>query len=210
MKKSKKINLKNIKKLSLKNRKIILKIIILIIMIIIILLSLLSIRFMDNNKSDFPKPTEERAKELLYNSYIYYILSSGNVPLNGYELLLDEDKYYGIDVDVHSLAEIETILKDTFSETNYDDLYINIYGDSEKIFTEEKNRIYISKVTPDDNCKNIKLSKDVKITEDSQGNFYVEYSSKDKKFVSTQRIVYENSRWVLINPIPVCYTETIE
>lgn len=202
-KKSKKLNLKRLKKLNLKSRKVLLKIIILIIIILIILLSLISIHFIDNDNI-FPKPTEERAKELLNNSYIYYVLSSGNVPLNGAELLLDDKKYYGVDIDVHSLEEMENILKDSFSKITYDNLYNDVYGDPEKTFTVERNNIYISKVTPDEKCKDIKLDGTVDIVE-RKGEYYIKYSSKDKLSSSERELVYENSKWVLVNPIKLCF-----
>ena len=205
-KNNKKFNLKSLKKLNLKNRKVLLKIIILFVIVVIILLSIFSISLIGKNKSNFPKPTEERARELLNNSYIYYVLSSGNVPLNGAELLLDDKKFYGIEVDVHSLTEIERLLKDSFSEITYDNLYNDVYGNPKKTFTEERNNIYISKVTPNEKCKDIKLDGTTEIYK-RNGKYYIKYTAKDKLSSSEREIVYENSKWVLINPIKLCFND---
>ena len=203
--KIKKTILNNIKKINIKNQKVLLKTIILFIIVIIIILAIVSIFSLGNNKNIFPEPTKERAKELLNNSYIYYVLSSGNVPLNGSELFLDDDKYYGIDIEVHSLKEIDNILKDTFSKITYNTLYDNVYGDPEKLFAEERNHIYISKVTPDEECKDIKIDGTIDIYE-RKGRYYIKYSTKDNLSSSEREIVYENSKWVLIDPLTVCFS----
>ena len=179
-----------------------------LVIIIIIMIGLLVSLIHDKTKN--PPPTKKRAKELVYNSYVYYELSSGNVPLSDDKLFLDDQEFFGMDIKVHSLKEIENILKDSFSEQIYSSILIDVYGDKDKLFSDDQNVVFINKATTDENCKDLKLSKDIKIIKD-HGNYYIKYTShEDGIYVSQMKVVYENGKWVLEHPIKVCFSKVKE
>lgn len=185
-----------------KNKKII---IYLLIFFIVVLLGIIVFSLIKTNTNKEEPLTEARAKELVSNSYIYYVLSSGNVPLNGKETYLDKDRYYGVDVKIKTLDELNALLKDTFSEITYNTMLDNMFSNPEVKYTEGNDSIYISKVTIDENCKDVKADGDVGIVNE-QGKVFVSYTSKDGSSGDQKEVLYENGKWVLVDPITFCST----
>lgn len=190
MKKSKKTN---------KNKIRIPAIILIIVIILIIIVELIIPNII---KEKTPPLTEERAQELLYGSYIYYLMTSGNVPTANRKLAHDGVPYQVIDIDIKSLKEVNNIIEDSFSKPKAFDLIENIYSNPEIKFAESSDRIFISKVIPDENCKDLKLDGKLEISKKAD-YYYIKYYFGDLSYAG-EKAVYEDGNWVLMSPITVC------
>ena len=67
--------------------------IIIIFLLIAISLIILKITYKNNNTDidDIKELTNERVEELIYDSYIYYMLSTGNIKETGITIKLNEE-----------------------------------------------------------------------------------------------------------------------
>ena len=187
-------------KKGLKGRKIIIPVIVLLIVIFAIII----IIHLTNGKQML---TSERANQLLNNSYIYYMLSSGNAPLKDKMITYKENKYYKLDMDLHSIKEIKDLISDTFVESESKNMFTKLYSiePDVKNIKVYKDELYIKNIAEDNPCKNIKLDGTAKVVRKGK-KVFVRYQKNDRVSYSQEEAVYENGKWVLYKPIKVCFS----
>jgi len=164
-----------------------------------------------SSKTKKVKFTDERAQELVYNSHVYYMLSSGNVVQSNKELVLEDEKYYGIDTNLKltSLADLDKIMNESFSEEAQISVYEGLHENEGRRLFYVDGDLYTNKIIPDENCdmKSIDLSS---YSTTKEKDYYIikfMINKKDKLLIYDSAVIYENGKWVLASPLKMCDTE---
>jgi len=183
-----------------KNKKTKLIIFLIALFIILIICGCLFIKPKRNDKTQ--ELTNERAEQLIYNNYEYYVLSSGNMPLNGNVVYRNGVAYYGIDIKLKKITDIGDMLADTFSKEYNTTAIRIIYSDPNKKVIQSDDMLYANYAKEDENCKleDIDLSR-YKILKE-HGKYYIQY--RTDKYYQEVPVVYENGTWKLNSIIDFC------
>lgn len=184
---------------------------VLIVIIIVLIISMLLVAILFPKKNTNPSKTEnnstelteKRAEELVKASYLYYMFSSGNFIKNGEKTMIEDEEYYGIDtiIKLESLADIDKIMNDTFTEEIKPALYKNIYEQEERILTYVDGNLYTNKINDNPNC-NIKKEDLKNYTIEKEGEYYIiQFMQVTDSGINYSRVpvIFENGKWLLTN-----------
>ena len=193
----------------MKNKEKVLKIILIITIILASIIVILLIIGKDpkektNNKDDEgvvkTELTDERIKDLIYYSYIYYILSQGEVPVTEEYMMQGETKYNEVDLGISNFEVINGIIDDMIVESKREYLRSKIFENPNRSFLTVYQRLFINKTAEDKPCI---------IENVSYENEYTIKNKKDTEAIiaygNTETYMYlENGKWYLNEPIFYC------
>jgi len=175
--------------------------ILIVLIILIILVIPFIIKIILSNKKHI---TEKRIKELLYENYVYYELSSGNIKTNDSILKLDDETFYSTNINISSLDELNTLIKDMVVKERQNIFIDNIY-ENNVIYTVELNTLYVNKSNLNPNCDINKISyqNDYKLIKKNRNYYKLQYSANDV-IVSEVGLVKEDGKWKLESALTFC------
>lgn len=176
---------------------------ILIILIILLVGIILFVTFYKKDtKKDLKYDDEtirKRIIELIDNSYTYYLLKEGFIPLGEGKIEKDNEVYYVInDKKIKKLSNIINLINDTFTETASFNRYNELF--EKQKFVEVNNHVYVK--LSDQKCKlTYEIDKDkFKYSINSSDNLSIWFYENSIEFTA----YYNEGKWKLRMPIYDC------
>jgi hypothetical protein len=122
---------------------------------------------------------------------------------------LDDEEYYGIDLSVDSLDDINNIIDDMIVNERKDIIINDIYG-NDRNFYYDNGVLFTNNIVNDEKCdiNEIDYNCNYKIISTDDGNYQIEYDMYDRfnTFI-TVSVMYEDGKWKLYDVIPMCISD---
>lgn len=187
---------KKIKKI---NKKTKLKIMILSVVIIVVIISLLILSISAFSKNDeFKKQMDDRVKEIVDNSYLYYLLLNGPLSDGNRSLEINNVKYYYINIpQLKTIEDIENISNSLFVNDIKEYMTSKLFEN--RVFLEFDEGLYV-------NSDNVEIC-DMTVISNLKDYIYERNSDGSYRIFTTfgeNDIVYENDNWYLKREIFKC------
>lgn len=183
----------------------------LILIVIISVVSVFIYGYLKNKNENENKviDIDKRISEIITDSYTYYLLLNGNIPLEDEEISFSEDdsvRYRLVSLDnITSINDITDLVNRLFIKDVRDDRLNDIYSTDRK-YVETQDRLYVN-YNEDEIC-------DLSLVEDIKNYTYTKLED-DTIMISTTLgdtiVVYENDNWYLqFSNIYNCNKEVIK
>ena len=190
-------------------KKNILIIILIILFLALIILTIFKINYKNDKKenNDIKELTSERIEELIYDSYIYYMLSTGNIEETGITIKLNDEEYYGTNIKVESLDDIDNMIDDMIVNERKEILMQNIFGNEQRQFYYDNGVLFTNNIEKDEECDLEKISNfgQYTITKINDENVKIKYDMMNTLGTETEVLItYEEGKWKLYDVIPMC------
>lgn len=133
----------------IKNKKIIIAILVLIVVIVIGIIVFLCIKI--NNQIVNEKKLDNRIQELFENSYKYYCFSEGNITITDGTVTVENETYNYVDDEYKSIDSIMSLINNTFVPEKVD-YYIEKLNEKNK-YLQVGDNLYVKKISNSNGCK---------------------------------------------------------